>query len=153
MPSMKIVWLIAAVVFGIAEGATMGLTAVWFAGGSLAAMFVAIFGGALWIQIVVFIVVSAVVLYLTRDLAKKYINQKHERTNADRVVGMEGIVIEPIDNEQATGQIRVAGQVWTARSSDDSAIGAGARVNITSIEGVKAMVVRKAVPAAPQNEQ
>ena len=141
--SMAIVWLIAAVIFVAAEAATMGLTAIWFAAGSIAAMIAALLRVPLGFQIATFILISGVALYFTRGLAKKYINSKVERTNADRIVGMEGLVTEKIDNEHAQGQIRVNGQIWTARSQDDTDIDPGTHVTVMSIQGVKAIVTIK----------
>lgn len=151
--SMTVVWLIAAVVFAITEAATISLTAIWFSAGSLVAMVTAMLNGPVWLQIVLFIVVSGVVLYLTRSWSQKYLNNRHQKTNADRVVGMEGVVILPIDNNQGQGQIRVAGQVWTARGLEESVIEQDIRVTVAAIEGVKAMVVRAQPAAGPQGQE
>lgn len=151
--SMTVVWLVLAVVFAVVEAVTMGLTAIWFSAGALASMVAAMIKLSVPVQIAVFIVVSGIVLYFSRGLAQKYVNNKHVRTNADRVVGMEGVVIEAIDNQVAKGQIRVAGQVWTARGTDESSIDEGEKVLITAIEGVKAMVVRKEADAAKAGQE
>ena len=71
MTTMTIVWLAAAVILGIAEAATTLLTCIWFALGAVAAMIVALFGGALWLQILVFAAVSLVTLLALRPLAKE----------------------------------------------------------------------------------
>ena len=142
---MSVFWLAAAVIFGIVEAATLGLTAIWFSAGSLVAMVVTMFKGPVWLQIALFIVVSAVVLILTRDWAKRYLNNRRVATNADQIIGREGVVIMAIDNKAAQGQIRVSGQVWTARGLHEESIEEGALVQISAIEGVKAMVVRQAV--------
>lgn len=137
---MSAIWLGLAVLFAIIEAATMGLTSIWFALGSLGAMVAALCGGALWLQIVLFIFLSAASLYLTRNFAKEFFNRERHRTNSDRIVGMEGVVTEAIDNTNAVGQIRVAGQIWTARSVDEALLSVGTRVIICEISGVKAMV-------------
>ena len=137
---MSIFWLIATVLLAIIEAATMGLTSIWFACGSLAAMIAAILGAGLWVQIALFIVVSAVLLLFTRPVATKYLKLGKEKTNADRVVGKTGVVIETIDNEKAVGLVRVDGQMWTARSVDGAVIAKDTEVKIDSISGVKLMV-------------
>ena len=137
---MSAVWLGLAVIFAIVEAATLGLTSIWFAVGSLGAMIVALCGGPLWLQIVLFLFLSAVTLYFTRSLAKDFFNRGREHTNADRIVGMEGVVIEAIDNERAVGKIRDAGQIWTARSQSGSIIAEGMKVVVKEISGVKTMV-------------
>ena len=144
---MSVVWLVLMIVFAVAEAATLGLTSIWFAFGSLAAMAASLLGANWVVQLVVFLAVSAVLLYFTRPLAQKYFGGAKTRTNADRVVGMHGLVIQRIDNEQASGQVRVGSQVWTARSADGSVIGEGETVVVRSISGVKLMVEKQAAPA------
>lgn len=137
---MSAVWLALAVLFAIIEAATMGLTSIWFAVGSLGAMIAALCGGALWLQIVLFLFLSAATLYLTRNFAKDFFNRGRQRTNADRIVGMEGVVTEAIDNERAVGQIRVGGQIWSARSVGEAVIPVGVKVAVREISGVKTIV-------------
>lgn len=138
--AMKLIWTGLLIVFTVGEGLTVGLTAIWFAGGSLAALICALIGGPLWLQITLFIVVSALCLLAIRPLAQKYLNSKVEPTNADRVIGTEALVTEDINNIQATGAVRIGGIVWSARSENDALIPAGTLVRILRIEGVKVYV-------------
>ena len=135
-------WLIAMVVFLIVEAATVGLAAIWFAAGSLAAMICAMLHAPIWLQIAVFLVVSAVALYFTRPLVKKYINGKVEPTNADMTIGKECRVTETINNIAGTGAVYIDGKTWTARSEDDEVIQQGELVSPIRIEGVKLIVER-----------
>lgn len=135
-----LLWLGLAIVFGIVEAATMGLTSIWFAVGALAAMVSAACHAPLWLQIGIFVVVSAVIVWLTRKKAQAMFNKTREKTNADRIIGHVGVVQEAIDNQEAVGLIKVDGTLWTARSVDGEPISAGTEVVIRSIEGVKAMV-------------
>lgn len=137
---MTIVWLALAVIFAIAEAATMGLVSVWFAAGSLVAMVASMLHAPLGVQIALFLVTAAVTLVLTRKFAKQQFNKDRERTNADRVVGTVAIVTETVDNDKPSGQVRAAGQIWTARSLHGTVIPEGAKVTVHSIRGVKAMV-------------
>lgn len=138
--SMTIVWVVAMILLLIVEAATAGLTCIWFALGALAALVAALFGAQLWLQIVWFLVISIVTLILTRPLVKKYVNTRTTPTNADMVIGMEGLVTEAIDNVACTGAVAVGGKTWTARSVSDEVIPAGALVKAESIAGVKLMV-------------
>jgi len=144
-------WLCAAVVFVILEAATVGLTSIWFAVGALAALLAALCGAELWLQTVLFVVLSVMTLLLTRPLAKKYVNSRHRPTNADRVLDMEGIVTEKIENLQGAGAVSIDGKIWTARSADGQILEPGTVVRPIRIEGVK-LIVRpaeeKAVGAA-----
>ncbi len=136
----KIVWVALLILFGIGEAVTVGLTSIWFAAGALAALIVALLNGPLWLQVVLFLLVSLLSLLAIRPLASKYLNSKVEATNADRVIGTETRVVEPIDNLQATGTVRIAGMVWSARSENDTPIPEGTLVRVLRIEGVKVYV-------------
>lgn len=148
LSNMSIVWVLLMVVFLVVEAATAGLTCIWFAIGSLAALIAALFDAQLWLQIVWFLVISFVTLYFTRPLVKKYVNSRSQPTNADMVIGKEALVTEDIDNVEATGAVSVGGKVWTARSADGGRIKSGAVVSVLRIEGVKLIV--EPVPAQSQ---
>ena len=136
----KFIWLALLILFGIGEAVTVGLTSIWFAAGSLVALVVALLNGPIWLQIVLFIIISVLCMLAIRPLASKYLNNKVEPTNADRIIGAEAPVIEPINNLQATGAVRIAGMVWSARSENDTPIPEGTLVRVLRIEGVKVYV-------------
>ena len=145
--SMSLFWLIAMVLFGVLEAVTVGLTSIWFAVGALAALIAASLGAFALVQVIVFLVVSFVTLLLVRPLAQRYINDRKEPTNADRVIGREAVVTQAIDNLKAQGQITVNGAPWTARTEEGCpAIPAGSRVRVLRIEGVKVIVSPLPVP-------
>ena len=141
--NMTIFWLIAFILFVVGEAVTVGLVSIWFAVGSLGALLTAALGGGLWLQIAVFLILSALSLMLLKPLSRKWMaGHKAARTNADRVIGETALVTEDIDNTMATGQVQVDGQIWTARSAHDVVIPAGSQVKVLSIQGVKVMVER-----------
>lgn len=141
---MVYVWLGILVAAVIVEVCTTQMVSVWFAIGALASFFVALAGvEQLWIQIVVFVVVSAVAVIVTRPLVKKMVNKKAEPTNADMVIGKTGIVTEKIDNLAPSGLVKVGGAVWTARAADDSVIEADEKVVVKEIRGVKLLVIKE----------
>ena len=135
-----IFWLIVAVVLGMIEAATANLVTVWAAIAALAAAVCAAFGAGGYALFAVFVVVTAVLLILTRPLAKQIMLKKAVPTNADRIIGAEGIVTERIKPLENKGQIKVMGQVWSAKSADDKVIEVGTKVTVTALEGVKAVV-------------
>ena len=145
--SMTTFCIIAMVVFLVIEAVTVGIVSVWFAIGALFAMVTAMLGANLWVQIAVFLVVSAVTLYFTRPLVKKYVNNKVEPTNADMLIGKECRVVETIDNLTGTGAVYVDGKTWTARTVDEEIIPEGQLVKAERIEGVK-LIVSKIAPEA-----
>ena len=136
----SIVWLIALIALAFFEAITVGLVSIWFAVGALFALFATFFTDNVLIQVVVFLVVSLISLVAMRPLVRKYVTPKQVATNADRVIGGEGVVIETIDNLNAQGQVKIDGAVWTARSIDQTAIPTGTTVHIHRIEGVKVIV-------------
>ena len=142
--SMTIVWLAAMIVLLIIEGMAPGLVSIWFAIGALAAMISAMLKAPIWLQVVWFLVVSAVSLVLTRPLAKKYVNSRTVPTNADMAVGQDCVVTEEIDNVLGTGAVSVGGKVWTARmAAADGKAPKGAVLRVVRIEGVKLIVEEK----------
>jgi len=136
----KLIWLGLLILFGAGEAITVGLTSIWFAAGALVALIAALLGGPLWLQIALFIVVSALCMLAIRPIAQKYFNSQVEPTNADRIIGAESIVTEEINNLKATGAVRIGGITWSARSENDAVIPAGTLVKVLRIEGVKVYV-------------
>ena len=147
MNTMGIFWLGVMILAAVVEAAVPSLVSVWFVPGGL-------LGGQLWLQVAVFLAVSAVALALTRPLSKRLLNRRRERTNADRVVGAAGLVTQDIDNVRATGRVSVMGNSWSARSvQPEGRIPAGTRVRIHAIEGVKLLVTPEAAPAQEEKER
>ena len=141
---MLFVWLVLFVLFLIAEALTAQLATIWFAAGALVALILEIAGvQSIAVQIVVFLTVSALTLIATRPLVKKMVKTKTVATNADRNIGCEAVVTEKIDNLAATGAVKINGNIWTARSADESTIETGAVVITEKIDGVKIIVRRK----------
>ena len=134
-------WLILLVVFLIIEIITLGLTTIWFAGGSLIAFVAAILHFPLLAQIAVFLLVSFMMLIFTRPVAERYFNAHREQTNVNGMIGKEAKVTVEIDNFNQTGTVLLNGVEWTARSMEDkSIIPSGSRVEICRVEGVKVFV-------------
>ncbi len=140
----SMLWLAAAVVLLVIEGLAPGLVSIWFALGAIAAMISAALHAPLWLQIVWFFLVSVVTLLLTRPLAKRVVNARAIRTNADMVLGQDCVVTEAIDNVLGTGAVRVGGRVWTARMAEpDGKAPQGSVLRVLRIEGVKLIVEKK----------
>jgi membrane protein implicated in regulation of membrane protease activity len=135
-----VVWLILMVVFLIAEACTVSLVSIWFAVGSMGALIASMCDAQLWIQIAVFIVLSATLLACMRPFVKKFIKPKITATNADSIIGSEGFVTEDIDNLSARGQVKLGGMFWSARSTSGDPISKDTKVKVDRIEGVKVFV-------------
>lgn len=134
-------WLGLMVVFLIVEAACpIHLVSIWFAAGALLACVIAFLGGALWLQILVFMAVSCVLLIALWPLVRKVLNPKHSATNIDSIIGSAGLVTIAIDNVAAAGQVKLGAMVWTARSTSGAKIPEGTLVKVEAIEGVKVFV-------------
>ncbi len=116
---MIVIWIAAIVVFGIVEAVTVGLVSIWFVPGAVAGLLAAVLGAALWVQIVLFFVVSIAALAATRPLVQRMLHRDETPTNADRVLGQTARVTETIDNTVPTGA------VVTARRGPPAAPAAG----------------------------
>lgn len=136
-------WLVLFIVLLIIEILTMGLTTIWFAGGAIVALVLAYFDLGLTVQIIAFLVVSIVLLVLTRPIAMKYFNQEREKTNTESLIGQKAVVLDAIDTIHGTGRVEINGMEWSAKVEEPkSIIEAGEIVVIEGIQGVK-LIVRK----------
>ncbi|MCR5676529.1 MAG: NfeD family protein [Agathobacter sp.] len=136
-----LIWLIMLIAFTAVELLTVGLVSIWLAVGALFALIVAAVSGPIWLQIVVFFVVSLITLLATRPLARKYVNRRILPTNADSLVGEVLAVKETVDNRNETGMGVIHGKEWTLRSTkDETVIPEGTLVKVTQIQGVKLIV-------------
>lgn len=142
--NMTVIWLVVLVALVVIELLTMGLTTVWFAGGALVATLASLLHLPVALQIILFLVTSALLLYFTRPIAVKYFNKDRVRTNAESLVGRQAIVISEIDNLQGIGQVNVGGMEWSARTRTDGVtLPVGAVVIVFAIDGVKLIVEEK----------
>ena len=134
-------WLVLMIGFVAAEAACpFHLVSIWFAVGSLVALVAAALDAQMWLQITLFAVVSVGLLVATLPLVKKFVIPKQAKTNVDSVIGSRGYVTEAIDNLSASGQVKLGGMYWSARSEAGHPIPAGALVEVARIEGVKVFV-------------
>ncbi len=140
---MTIIWIAAIIIFGIAEAATAGLVSIWFVCGAAAALIAAELGGSLWLQFILFLIVSIAALAATRPLARRMLDKTITPTNADRVLDHTARVTETVDNERAAGAVYIDGKIWTARSADGSVIPKDTIVTVKKMEGVKLFVTEK----------
>ena len=132
-----IVWLALMILFFIAEASTVQLICIWFAAGSLAALLVGLLGAPLWLQILVFFVVSIVLFASLWPVAKKRFNPKRTATNADALIGKICLVTEDIDPLEG-GRVKVGDVTWSAQCETE--VPAGTRVKILKIQGAKVYV-------------
>ena len=134
------IWLIAAGVFLILEIFTMGFLVFWLGIGCLLAMLISFVTDSIIIQTTVFVLSSGLLIFATKPLVKKFAEKDNTKTNVYSLEGKKAIVIEDIEWSTGNGQIKIEGQVWSAKTSEQVNISKGTEVEIVKIEGVKAFV-------------
>ncbi len=134
------IWIALIVIFVIVEIATVQLVTVWFAIGSVAGLIAYAFKLDIWLQLLIFAVVSAIALAATRPFVKKFTEGHKQPTNADRYIGEEAFVTERIENALAKGVVKIGGLEWTARSADNEIFEVGEKVTVEAIDGAKLIV-------------
>ena len=144
MEIMPYIWIGMIVLAVMSEASTMAITAIWFVPPGIVSMILAFCRVPLWIQIVVYIFLSALCLVLFKPLVKRLQNQtKDTKTNVDSLVGQTAVVTEEIDNIHETGAAKVGGLIWSARSENDGdRFFVGDIVEIRAVAGVK-LICRK----------
>ena len=137
---MIYIWIAAIVVLSLIEINTVNLTTIWFVGGAIAAAAVSFVTDDFLLQFGVFVSVGTLLLATTRKTLLRFVDKRKVATNADRVIGMEGVVTEAIAPME-TGEVRVDGKRWTAFSDEELA--EGTVVAVLAIDGVKLQVERR----------
>ncbi len=149
-----IMWLIICIILVIVEVTTLNLTTIWFAIGGFIAYLTGFVGAGFWGQFFVFVIVSLIMLFFTRPVARRYLNKGRVKTNAESLVGQIAKTTSCLNNREGFGSAVINGQEWSAISSDDKIIiEEGEDVEILEVRGVK-LVVRKAIaPWKPEENR
>ena len=129
-------WIIIFLVLVVIEAVTVDLVSIWFAIGALVCSFVALVTDSLFIQLMVFVLVSIITLLCTKSFVSKVKTRKEVPTNLDCIIGFTGVVTEKITNNG--GEVVVVGKRWSAVSTNE--IDVGSKVEILAIDGVKLRV-------------
>lgn len=133
---MGYVWLGIIIVLAIIEAATVNLTTIWFVISGLVSLLLSFVVDNVVLQVGVFCLLGVILMVLTKSLLQKKLKVKPTRTNVDRIIGMQGVVTEAITRD--TGEVKVDGKRWTARSKQK--IELGTSVKVEKIEGAKIIV-------------
>lgn len=136
---MWYIWLIAAGIFFVVEIATVGFLIFWLGIGAILAMIASFITDNILIQTAIFVISSSLLIPLTKPLVNKYFDDgKKVATNAYSLIGKKGVVIVDINILDGTGQVKVNGEVWSAKA--DANISKGTEIEILEIDGVKLLV-------------
>lgn len=137
---MPFIWIGFAVIMVVCEAFTSQLVSIWFVLGAVSAAVTTIFTPSIAIQSAVFLIVSLVALIVTKPLVKKLKDKRGvTSTNADRLVGRTGVVISDIADTHTVGQVKVEGEIWSAKS-EKAPLNKDIKIKVLAIEGVKLIV-------------
>ena len=140
---MALFWTVLAVALAIVEMATAQMISIWFAGGAVGALIAQLCGANIYVQMIVFIAVSVILLAATRPFVRKFrANQEEQKTNVDGLIGKQAVITTDVNNLSETGALKLNGVDWAARSVDNSVIEKGTVVTVERVEGVKLIVKR-----------
>jgi len=137
--SIRWIWVALTIIFSLIEAFTFGLTTIWFALAAFVMVFLSFLPIPLVFQIIIFLAISAALLIFTRPVALKKLKIGREKTNVDSLVGRHALVTKQI-GEFERGEVKLNGQIWTARSDNDTKINEGTKCEVVRIEGVQAIV-------------
>lgn len=143
---MALVWAAIFVTAIIVEMQTAELVAIWFVPGAFASLILSIFKVPEWIQWVVFVSVSVILLIMALTKFRKLLlkNVGKEKTDTDLLIGKPAVVVERVSNSEMTGAVKLEGKVWSARMADDlESADVGEFVTVEDISGVKLICKRK----------
>jgi len=135
-----VLWIIAAGLLAVGEMFSLSFFLGPIAVAATAAAIVALAGGGVALQWIVFIAMSAASLAVLRPIARRHLRTPLQlRTGTAALVGARAVVLERVDG--AGGQVKLAGEVWSARAYDeDDSFEPGARVEVLQIDGATALV-------------
>ena len=133
-------WLVLSGICFVIEMMTVGFFIFWFGIGALIAMITSFLVEDIFIQSIIFIISSTLLLFLTRKFVKRFEKKDNVSTNAFSIIGKRGIVTKEINQALEKGQVKIGTEIWSAKTKDESIIPMGTEIEVTSIEGVKAVV-------------
>jgi membrane protein implicated in regulation of membrane protease activity len=134
------IWMIIAALFIVGEIFTQGFFILWFGVGAAAAGVLALLGLGVGWQLAAFVAISGVLFIVSRRFAERFSKKQPPGIGADRFIGLEGIVLEEIDNVKNSGRVRVQKDEWRADSETGEIIPVGKRIRVSRMDGAHLVV-------------
>jgi membrane protein implicated in regulation of membrane protease activity len=132
------IWLAVIVLAIVAEVFTEQLISIWFVPGAIISLVLDIFDVRFYIQLIVVLVLAAIGIVFAKTILKGLMPGEIARTNIDAIIGERCVVTEKIDNYAGCGQVKIKGQIWSARGIDENDVfESGDVLQVVAIEGVK----------------
>ncbi len=149
---MTLVWIAVALVFAIAEVATVALFAGFVALGAVAAAVAAFAGGDVVTQAIVFAATSLLGIAIVRRPLVGYLQRRQgpeTMSGAAAMIGQTAMVVDPIGGAHERGHVRIAGEDWPALTRDGRPVEAGVSVRVVEIRRATLVVEPVPGPLAP----
>ena len=128
------IWIFIIIFLAVIEICTVNLISIWYIASGIVSLILSLIIKNFFIEFLVFVILGTILLITTRKYLTNLINSNKEKTNLDRVIGMEGIVTLEI-NKNVVGEVKVDGKRWSATS--DKKIKVDSTVRVLKIDGVK----------------
>jgi membrane protein implicated in regulation of membrane protease activity len=136
-----LIWLIASGLFAAGEMVSLDLVLLMFAGGALGGMVAALLGATVPLQLLAFIAVSGLLLFVVRPIAKRHLTERTplQLDGVETLIGKTAKVTRAVD--VSGGRIKLGADEWSARSQHSGeAFAIGQTVRILEVEGATAVV-------------
>ncbi len=104
------------------------------------AFIAALLGANTTVQCIIFAVSSALMILFIRPLVTKLFKTKDVAMNSNALIGKSGIVLKDIKGDEKVGQVKVAGEIWSAICKEDRVITKDSKITVLAISGVKLVV-------------
>ena len=136
------IWLILCGIFLLIEIFNFSFLLIWPGIGSFLAFIANILGASIELQIAVFAISTTLMILFMKPLVQKLFKSKDTKMNNNAIIGKKGIVIKEINTLNETGQVKVAGELWSAITLDNKNIDINENVRVIKVEGVKLVVTK-----------
>lgn len=137
------IWLILCGTFLLIEIFNISFLLIWPGIGSFFAFIASVLGAPVEIQIAVFAISTTIMIIFMKPLTKKlFKNKDNTKMNNDAMIGKKGVVIKEINSIEDVGQVKVAGELWSAITLNDEKIKINEIVKVTKVDGVKLVVTK-----------
>lgn len=134
------IWLAIIVIGVVVEAFSAQLIIIWFVLGALIALIAEFLGASFLVQVIIALVVALISLVLTKPFVAKIKTKNITKTNADRLIGQEAIVVVKSSENVGSARVELLGNNWSAYCEDGTKLKVGDKVIIKAIEGVKLSV-------------
>lgn len=135
------IWLILSGIFLIIEIINVGFLVFWFSVGALITVLASFFVHDAISQTAIFVISSTILLFATKPFVNKFLPKgPSTKTNSSGIEGKIGKVTIDIDPIESKGQVKVNGELWSAKSENNTFIAKDTEIIIEKIEGVKTIV-------------